>query len=168
MLSLRTPRLLMQPCRLPVLTEIYLRGSQVGKMLNTTVPQSWPSPDLQEVLPYFIEMLQADPEAYPWFLWVIIDHQKKVLLGDIGFKGLPDKEGIVEIGYSILPEHRHQGMVTEAAKALIAWAFEQQDVQKVVAECDASNIASIRVLEKTGMQQSPPDNGMLKWYITRS
>jgi len=167
MLSLKTARLLVRPCRLPVLTEIYLRGAQMGKMLNAVVPLSWPQPDLQEVLPYYIEILQADPEAYPWFFWVIIDRKQKILMGDIGFKGVPDKAGVVEIGYRILPEYRNKDIATEAVKALIEWAFQQAGVNSVVAECEATNSASIRVLEKSGMLQAMPDKEMLKWYIDR-
>lgn len=88
-------------------------------------------------------------------------------MGDIGFKGVPDKAGVVEIGYRILPEYRNKDIATEAVKGLIEWAFQQAGVNSVVAECDATNSASIRVLEKSGMLRATPDKEMLKWYIDR-
>ncbi|MEZ5092023.1 GNAT family N-acetyltransferase [Nocardioides sp.] len=43
-----------------------------------------------------------------------------------------------------------QGYATEAAGALLAWAFETLDVNRVQAETDTRNLASARVLEKLG------------------
>ncbi|HEX3004917.1 MAG TPA: GNAT family protein, partial [Angustibacter sp.] len=39
---------------------------------------------------------------------------------------------------------------TEAALALLAWAFETLDLNRVQAETDTRNLASARVLEKLG------------------
>ncbi|AJT41579.1 GNAT family N-acetyltransferase [Psychromicrobium lacuslunae] len=42
------------------------------------------------------------------------------------------------------------GYATEAARALLGWAFETLDLNRVQAEADTRNIASARVLEKLG------------------
>lgn len=42
------------------------------------------------------------------------------------------------------------GYATEAAQALLQWAFDSLDLNRVQAETDTRNIASARVLEKLG------------------
>ena len=43
-----------------------------------------------------------------------------------------------------------QGYATEAARALLTWAFDTLDLNRVQAEADTRNAASRRVLEKLG------------------
>jgi RimJ/RimL family protein N-acetyltransferase len=52
--------------------------------------------------------------------------------------------------------------MTEAVKRLIATAFEDAAVYRVWAVCDVDNLASARVMEKSGMQRE----GLLRrWSI---
>ncbi len=46
-----------------------------------------------------------------------------------------------------------QGYATEAARALLRWAFETLDLNRVQAETDTRNAASARVLEKLGFRR---------------
>lgn len=43
------------------------------------------------------------------------------------------------------------GYATEAALAVLGFAFTNLGVERIEAECDAANVRSIRVLEKPGM-----------------
>ena len=65
MLPLNTERLLIYPCRLPLLTEIYLKHPHASEMLKANIPGNWPQEDLKEQLPHFIELLQHDPGLFP-------------------------------------------------------------------------------------------------------
>jgi RimJ/RimL family protein N-acetyltransferase len=49
--------------------------------------------------------------------------------------------------------HWNQGYVTEAATAMLRYAFENNGLHKVYATADARNIGSIRVMQKIGMTQ---------------
>ena len=42
------------------------------------------------------------------------------------------------------------GYATEAARALLQWAFDTMDLNRVQAEADTRNVASARVIEKLG------------------
>jgi RimJ/RimL family protein N-acetyltransferase len=57
---------------------------------------------------------------------------------------------MVEIGYSVLPEFRGEGLATEMVAGLVEWAKHQPAVRQIEAETAVDNEASIRVLEKTG------------------
>lgn len=88
-------------------------------------------------------------------------------MGDIGFKGKPNSENIVEIGYGIVPSAQGKGYATEAVQKLIDWAFSNKSINKIVAECLDENIPSIRVLEKLQMKRMGSENNMLKWQLEK-
>lgn len=54
--------------------------------------------------------------------------------------------------YAISPNHQRQGYATEAAQALVAYAFNQLQLKRVIATTDYDNRASIGVMRKLGMQ----------------
>jgi RimJ/RimL family protein N-acetyltransferase len=58
-----------------------------------------------------------------------------------------------EIGYVFHPDHHGRGYATEAARALLALAFDGLDLHRVTARLDGRNTASARVLERLGMRR---------------
>lgn len=62
------------------------------------------------------------------------------------------------LGYCLDDAAWGQGFATEAAGALLRWAFETLDLNRVQAETDTRNTASSRVLEKLGFVRE----GMLR------
>lgn len=62
------------------------------------------------------------------------------------------KDGIHELGYNLNRDYWHQGYATEAAKAMIAWAYRELGVHDFVASHAKANIASGRVIQKCGFQ----------------
>ncbi|RAJ85638.1 ribosomal-protein-alanine N-acetyltransferase [Chitinophaga dinghuensis] len=167
MLPLKTERLLVYPCRLPLLTRLYLGQAPVADDLDVYIPSGWPPEEMKEILPYFIEMLQHDPKSFPWLMWLIVSEKDKTLIGNVGFKGRPDKDGQAELSYYLLPPYRGRGYMKEAATALIDWAFSNSPVRRIVAECDTINIASLRVLQKIGMKLGYKSGDMLYWHLPR-
>lgn len=71
-------------------------------------------------------------------------------VGDLCFKGAPDENGAVEIGYGIDTPMQGNGYASEMVAAMIHWALVQSDVKMVIAETDEKNIASQKVLLKNG------------------
>ena len=60
----------------------------------------------------------------------------------------------IEIGlyYAVHPEHRRQGFATEAARALVDFAFGQLRLGRVVATTEHDNAASKAVMRRLGMR----------------
>jgi RimJ/RimL family protein N-acetyltransferase len=58
-----------------------------------------------------------------------------------------------EIGWVFGREHQRHGYATEAARSLLAYAFESLYCHRVVATCQPQNVASWRVMEKLGMRR---------------
>ena len=59
---------------------------------------------------------------------------------------------VAEIGYEFAPDHWGNGFATEAARAIVAYGFDELKLHRIAAWCIAENVASARVLEKVGMQ----------------
>jgi len=124
--------------------------AKFAKLLGVIVPDTWPPDSLRDVLGYIYGLYREHPEWEGWLAWyaVRIDSDDSVLCGSIGFKGPPDEQGIVEIGYSVLQEFQGQGLATEMVAAIVKWAEHQPQVKRIEAETNIDNKASIRVLEK--------------------
>jgi ribosomal-protein-alanine N-acetyltransferase len=125
---------------------------EFAKLLGASVPETWPPDNLRDVLGYFCGLYREHPEWEGWLAWyaIRIDKDYPTLCGSIGFKGPPDKRGMVEIGYSVLPEFQRQGLATEMVAGIIQWAKHQPEVRQIEAETNINDKASIRVLEKNG------------------
>ncbi|MCA1593198.1 MAG: GNAT family N-acetyltransferase [Acidobacteria bacterium] len=54
--------------------------------------------------------------------------------------------------YAFSPAQQRRGYATEAARALIEYAFAQMRLERIVATTTHDNAASIRVMEKLGMR----------------
>jgi len=59
-----------------------------------------------------------------------------------------------EMGWISLSEYWGNGYITEAALALKEFAIIELKIKKIVAHCDSRNIASIRVMEKIGLEKT--------------
>jgi ribosomal-protein-alanine N-acetyltransferase len=132
-----------------------------ARLLEARVPRAREQePDHQETMENMAQALEKGPEQVGWWCWYLVLHNRvtghRVLIGDGGFKGPPDDDGVVEIGYSLLQPYRNRGYTTEAVKALVSWAFQHPQVTRVIAEAQLGNIASIRVLQKAGFNEAGP------------
>jgi ribosomal-protein-alanine N-acetyltransferase len=121
-----------------------------ARLLGASIPVSWPPENLRDVQNLFLDMYNEHPQWQSWLTWyaVKVDAIEPILCGGIGFKGPADKSGMVEIGYSVLPEYQGEGLATEMVKGIVRWAHRQLSVKIIEAEVKTENIASIRVLEK--------------------
>jgi ribosomal-protein-alanine N-acetyltransferase len=113
------------------------------------------------------KMSGVGDELHPWYTyWLVVIAAEPFGAGLAGFKGAPDPDGTVEIGYGIDPAYRNRGYTTEAARALIAWAFQDPDCRTVIApDTRKDNVASNRVLAKVGMHVYDESDDALSWKI---
>ena len=83
-----------------------------------------------------------------WLAWYGVA-ENGVLVGGAGFKG-PPVDGMVETGYSVLPDYQHKGYATEMVGALVDWAMGQPGVNRVIADTDENNVPSLKLLGNLG------------------
>ena len=89
----------------------------------------------------------------------------------IGMCGLIKREGLsdLDIGYALLPDNMGQGYAFEIAGATVDYAKEVLGLSRLLAITDPKNVASIKLLEKLGMQfeqevQLHPDDTLLHLF----
>ena len=100
----------------------------------------------------YTEMLEgclAHPNQWEWYAIWMIEKKDGTHVGELCFKGITE-EGTAEIGYGIAEDYQGCGYATEAVSALVDWALKQPGVSCVTAETEENNIASQRVLKKSG------------------
>jgi RimJ/RimL family protein N-acetyltransferase len=71
-------------------------------------------------------------------------------LGWCGVSGYSSQHRSASLGFVYAAHAWGQGYATEAAAALVGWAFGTLDLHRVQAEADTRNVACRRVLEKLG------------------
>lgn len=71
-------------------------------------------------------------------------------IGGVTFNSFNAAFRSASFGYIVAPSHWGRGYATEAGEALLDWAFDTWDLNRVQAEADTRNPASRRVLEKLG------------------
>ena len=134
------------------------------RLLDATVPESWPQADLVDVLPM---QAAASPDAERFGVWLIIERQTNTVVGDIGFMG-PPEGGSVEIGFSVIPDRRRRGYATDAARAIVDWALREPSIRRVTARSDVDNEASSRVLRAVGFSRVGESDRVIRWRIDRT
>jgi RimJ/RimL family protein N-acetyltransferase len=75
------------------------------------------------------------------------------LVGDTMIIWRSAQDRTAELGYVVNPDHAGHGYASEAARAMLAMAFDRFGMHRVVARIDARNPASGAVLRKIGMRQ---------------
>jgi ribosomal-protein-alanine N-acetyltransferase len=95
--------------------------------------------------------LAEHPQVEPWCSYVAWDNSTPVGFG--GFKGPPEPDGVVEIGYLTFPAATGRGVATDVARGLLLIA-RRDGASSVIAHTLPEANASTRVLEKAGFERN--------------
>ena len=178
---IETPRLILRQVDAVLARALYADRRQAGEMAGAVLHRDFPDPEVAEMLPGHATGLEADPARHGWGLWLLVYKTERMVVGGVGFKGSPNATGEVEIGYAVVRAQRRRGLAVEAVAALVAWAFCDSRVGRVLARCQADNVASVHVLERLGFTAlgDGAANGAvaagdtaagpqpLRWHLTR-
>ncbi len=105
------------------------------------------------------------PDEYPFYtIWVLLCKKGRRIIGTASFKDRPNKAGEVEIGYGLADAHQGFGYMTEAVVGMCDWAFTQEEIHVVTAETDKENLASQRVLTRSGFLKCEVENTETLWW----
>jgi RimJ/RimL family protein N-acetyltransferase len=100
-------------------------------------------------------------DSMPWGLYVVIENASGMSIGGVGFVTTPNELGEVEIGYGICRSSQGKGVATEAVLAICEIA--RNGASALLAETVLDNLASQRVLEKTGFQIVDRSDDLIHW-----
>lgn len=168
---IRTTRLELRPAGSAELEADLAGRAALETRLGVRVPDAWP-PELYDeaATRYTLDLVRAAGGDSSWGLYYMVVADVGVAVGVCGYKGPPDSEGTVEVGYSVLEGYRRQGYATEATGGLMLRAFAEPSVTRVVAETLSDLTASIGVLEKLGFRfaGAGEEPGVVRYEFTRA
>ena len=158
------------PCELAHFEAILEDHPRLGQTLGMKITDGWLQ--FPESMRVGYEYLRANPAALGWWTYLFTHISDNALIGNGGFAGPADVDGMVEIGYSIAPEYRNRGLATEAARGLISFAFASPQIRMVDAHTLSEVNPSTSVLERVGMKRigtaTDPDEGEVwHWRLMR-
>lgn len=73
------------------------------------------------------------------------------LIGCVGCFWVSTKDKVMELAYVLNDDYWGQGIIVEAADAVIEYCFDNFDIERLQCRCKSENIASERVMQKLGM-----------------
>ncbi len=161
----------MIPSGIEQLEDSLTNKARLAAQLNVIIPASYPVE--VDAVPWFCQLLKEDPSLVGWLHFMVMRVADRTLIGDGGFKGKPDQTGVIEIGYSIVPEYRGRGYATQVAQGLIEYAFAHPEISAVAAHASVKNIGSMKVLERAGMKvvgemDDAEEGRMWRWQLNRN
>lgn len=138
MVELVTPRLKLRRARPDDLADLHAVLSHPAAMRYWSTP---PHASLDQTRAWLADMIASDGEDF------VVERDGRVI-GKAGCYALPS------IGYILHPESWGQGLAAEALGAAIAHVFRTRDVDRLVADVDPRNAASLRLLAKLGFRET--------------
>jgi ribosomal-protein-alanine N-acetyltransferase len=124
---------------LPETDEYNTLGIPKDKIETKTVIEAW-----------VLENGSSEIRNYTFAIENIENHE---FIGLIALKLGNEKHKKAEVWYKLLPIAWGKGKATEALNRLISFGFNDLKLHRIEAGCAVENIASIKVLEKVGMQR---------------
>ncbi|MCS1381569.1 GNAT family N-acetyltransferase [Lysinibacillus sphaericus] len=168
MIELKTARLRILPLSADNLKLLIENPKKLDLQFSFIESSSSLSMELQQAMEIRLSKLLRDKDNYIWYTnWFIISHSQNCSVGGIMVKGLPNNNGEVIIGYYTLPEYQGNGYMTEALETMKNWLLNQPNVKCVIADTEKDNIASHRVLEKSGAKLYKETAALYYWKFTQ-
>ncbi|MCQ2427482.1 MAG: GNAT family N-acetyltransferase [Clostridia bacterium] len=121
---------------------------------------TWEAHPDEEYTRRFLEFVSGKYKEGTYFDWAVIkrsegkgrDAEPPKMIGTCGFTRIDTQNFTAEIGYVINPDYRGHGYAPEACEAVLDFAFNKLEMNRVEARYIIGNDASRRVMDKLGMR----------------
>jgi len=87
-----------------------------------------------------------------WLNWVMCDTSEGAYVGRVQATVVAAKPAY--LAYEVFPAHWHRGYATEGCTRMMQWLIDELQVTGFIAEVDALNHASLRLLERLGFERT--------------
>ena len=148
--SLQTERLYLEevtPAHIPLFFRLH-SIPQVDRFNTMGIPKS---PEItEEILRPALDDQQNTSRKK--IIWAVFLKSDQSFIGEMGMSYSGPKYRRGEIHYLLDPQYWGNGYATELVKALLDFGFKEFKMHRIEAGVAIENKASIRVLEKVGMQ----------------
>jgi RimJ/RimL family protein N-acetyltransferase len=119
----------------------------------------------REAASFLLKAYEGGVHRPEFGVFVLVRTEDGQAVGGMGFHGVPDEEGRVEIGYDLVEGARGNGYATEALRALADWASAREDVTALFATIDRDNLPSQAVVTRAGFRGVSEDEEGLAYEL---
>jgi [ribosomal protein S5]-alanine N-acetyltransferase len=148
---LDTPRLVLEPLQARHADELWAPLSD--PRLYEYVPGDPPASQAALRERFTLLSARRSPKGDQlWLNWVMRARSDGLARGRLEATVLPN--GSAWIAYEVFVAHWRQGYATEGCRRMIGWLIDELGVQRVGAEVDSLNDASLRLLARLGFQRA--------------
>lgn len=167
---LRTERLTLIPLTMQHLETGLVSARDLAVLINVPIVANLMQGEAELAIRKKLEIMRGvDPAQHNWITyWLIVINSENLAAGLAGFKGLPSADGCVEIGYGINSIYQSLGFMTEAVKALVAWAFSHPECRRITANTLPDNIRSRRVLLKNCFKETGSEGDEIHYELEKA
>ncbi|MBI2913510.1 MAG: GNAT family N-acetyltransferase [Chloroflexi bacterium] len=140
----------------PAFIEALLAGdrAQAEAVGGFPLPPGWPAPADERLLRLRLEQMRQDPSTQPWLLRAMVRRRpRRQMIGFINFHGLP-RDGLAELGYTVLPPSRRRGYASETIQGLMDWARTEHGVRCFRVSIAPDNAPSLALAAGLGFRQT--------------
>jgi ribosomal-protein-alanine N-acetyltransferase len=152
------------PCDDTIFDAIKMGDDVLAQVIGANVPKRWT--EFRDAFTPAYKKWKEHPPLRDWWTYLIVHRSDNQLIGTCGYKGEPDLNGTVEIGYEIKSNYRNKGFGTEVARILTENAMASKLVKRVIAHTLPFENASTAVLRRAGytmVQEVEDDAEGLAW-----
>lgn len=145
--KIETERLLLRHMKLSDARDMYdyARRPEVTRYLL------WAPHDSLEYTRAYLKQVERCYRQGTFHDFGVILKENNRLIGTCGFARIDEPNSTAEAGYVLNPDYWGKGLATEALRAVIALGFEKRGFNRIESRYMVDNLASRRVMEKSGM-----------------
>jgi [ribosomal protein S5]-alanine N-acetyltransferase len=112
-----------------------------------------PSTTVEDAI-HFIQNVNDSIKKQEALYWIITFTETQQVLGTISLFNYIKEESSIEIGYELMPAYQGKGIMQEAVRAVIRYAFHILQLQQIYAVTHHQNMASTKLLIKCSFIKS--------------
>ncbi len=128
-----------------------------------SLPPAWPDEHDRRFLELRLNQMRGDESLQQWLARAMVLRRDPLrpMAGHIGFHQ-PPQDGVLEMGYTVMPRHRRQGYAHEAVLGMMRWAHDEHGIRRFRVSIAPDNAPSLTLaaklgFERTGEQMDPED-----------
>lgn len=158
--SLETARLRLRPY---TLADALIVAQLAGRKEIADTTAAIPHPYSEQHARDFFKRSGEEWKEGKGVVFALVTKHGEQMIGAVGLHQIDREHRQAEMGFWIAVDRWGQGYATEAAQALVRFAFEKLELNRVYAHHMLRNPASGRVMEKVGMKRE----GILRQRIRK-
>ena len=163
---LETKRLFLKAPELTDLDELIALRSDLEVMKYTGEGGAQTKEQVKDYLNFAL----AYQKKHGMGFYLVFEKDSGSFIGEAGLFHLlfDDTQSEIKVGYHLHKKYWSKGYATELTKALVHWGFQHLSINKIVASAYPNQIASQKVLQKSGFDfrgtKKTSDGAELFWY----